>query len=144
MASDQTVTAKDVLAAVMELRRRAGEIVLHQLEQEEPDLTEFVLEELSAVHQELARTGATAKQLRRTTRRVEAMVVTAVLALRHAHLRLWQAEAGDIPPGVTNPRTVGVDPDVGADAPDATRSSTEDRRADPPHDKDHHAGGDLG
>jgi hypothetical protein len=126
MASDQTVTAKDVLAAVMELRRRGGEVVLRQFEQEEPDLTEFVLEELSAVHQQIAKTGATAKQLRRITRRVEAMVVTAVLALRHTHFRLWDVQA------------------PGPNRLDGTLPVADDRRADLPHDEDRRAGGDVG
>ena len=57
MAGDQLVQARDVLAAVRQLRRQGRARTMQQLEAIEPDLIEHVLEELSRLHQRLLRSG---------------------------------------------------------------------------------------
>jgi hypothetical protein len=93
MASDQVVVAQDVLRAVMELRRLGNRRALEELEQREPDLSEFLLEELTAVHHDLLHIGAGPGRVRRLSGRVETLALVMVHALRHAHLRLWRDEA---------------------------------------------------
>ena len=57
MASDRTVSSKDVLDALMQLRRRGDDPVLRELEKQEPELTEFLLEEVTPIHQDLLNLG---------------------------------------------------------------------------------------
>ena len=63
MPTDQLVHSRDVLAAVQQLRHRPRREILHELEQLEPDLTEHLLEELSAVHKRLLNSALTARQV---------------------------------------------------------------------------------
>ena len=106
MATDQVVSSKDVLQALMELRRVGGRWSLEELERQEPDLTEFMLEELSALHALLLESGAAARHVRRASRRAEATAVVLVSALRQAHRRLWREEA-------EGTRLAEVDPSLG-------------------------------
>jgi hypothetical protein len=107
MASDQVVNAKDVLQALMEVRRVGGRRMLEDLERREPDLTEFCLEELSAIHQQLLEMRATPRQVRDASRRVEGLALVLVTALRKAGLRLWREQAA-------TGRLVQIDPSLAA------------------------------
>ena len=95
MPTDQLVQAADVLAAVRQLRHRPREKVLEELERLEPDLIEHILEELSAVHQQLLQSGVTDRRVRGIYRRVETLTLLGLLALRHATLRLWCDQLGE-------------------------------------------------
>src|SRR5687768_3576770 len=92
MASDQAVSAQDVLDALSEVRRRGSGRVLEQLEAVEPVLAGHLMEELSLVHQGLLDLGARPRAVRLLVRQAESMAVVLVAALRQAHLRLWQEE----------------------------------------------------
>ena len=94
MPTDQLVHHRDVLAAVQQLRHRSRRHILCELEQLEPDLTEHLLEELSATHKRLHNSALTARQVRHIYRRVETLTLVSLLALRHATLRLWQDQLG--------------------------------------------------
>lgn len=94
MASDQQVSPRAVLRAVLraiaEVRRAGTRRVLEHLEQVEPDLASHLMEELSLVHRELARTAATAAEVRRVQRRVQSLLLVCITALRTAHHELWR------------------------------------------------------
>ena len=76
------ITARQVLQALSEVRRRKVWPVIQELEKTEPDLTEFLLEELSAIHQTLMATGAPPKVVRRLQRQVQVMAVVLIVSLR--------------------------------------------------------------
>jgi hypothetical protein len=76
------VTASAVLAALSEVRRRGHWPLLQELEAIEPELTGFVLEEISAIHATLLKTGARAKAVRRLQRHVQSLVLISILSLR--------------------------------------------------------------
>jgi hypothetical protein len=94
-SSDSTVTARDVLRAVADVRRRGPWPALEDLEHREPDLAEFVLEDLTALHDGLRAAGVHPRKARRLVRRCQAMAAVIILSLRDAHARLW----ADEPPG---------------------------------------------
>jgi hypothetical protein len=96
MASDQVVLAKDVLRALSEIKRLGAQRVLEDLEKQEVDLTEFMLEEVCGIHQQLLKEGVSPKEARGINARVEALAMVLVVSLRSAHVRLWEAEAGEI------------------------------------------------
>ena len=73
MASDQVVGARDVLAALMQVRRLGSGPELRELEQQEPDLTEFLLEETTAIHQQLLALGGNPKRSRRVWHRIQTL-----------------------------------------------------------------------
>lgn len=112
MATDAVVAARDVLAALMELRRTGHRRALSELESLEPELMEFALEEVTAIHHALMATRVRPRELRRLTRRVQAMAIVLVTSLRTARLRLWR-DAGpqSSPPLPSPPAEPG--PDVG-------------------------------
>jgi hypothetical protein len=118
MSSDQTVTARDVLRALADVRRRGTRPALEELEQLEPDLAEFLIEEVTAIHHDVLATGARAGRVRALTRRVEQLVVVLVGSLRQAHHRLW-ADGPDALelPGRIDPAPPG-DPPAPGDAPE--------------------------
>jgi hypothetical protein len=93
MSSDRVVEAKDALAAVLEVRRLGRSRVMEQLEALEPDLAEFALEELTAIHRRKADLGWRPKDVRGLGRRVEVMALVPVTALRKASLRLWGTDS---------------------------------------------------
>ena len=93
MASDAVVSAKDVLAAVMEVRRRDSAEVLGELEALEPDLAEYAMEELTGVFHGLGKAGLPAREQRRVARRVNDLAAVLVVALRTAQRRLWAGDA---------------------------------------------------
>ncbi len=122
MASDQTVTAQDLLDALSEVRRQGSGRLLEQLEEVEPALAGHLMEELSLVHQALLDLRAKPKATRRLVRQVESMAVVLVTALRQAHLRLWQEESA-------GGRLAQIDPALSKDAqPPAADSPTQDCR----------------
>jgi hypothetical protein len=91
--SDKLVDARDILRAVMEVRRQSSGRLLQELETLEVDLAEFLMEELGNVHRQLLDLRATPKAVRRLTRRIESLAVVLVTALRGAQLRLWREDA---------------------------------------------------
>jgi hypothetical protein len=89
-SGDRLVDAKAILEAIAELKRRGNSAVMAELELIEGELANHVMEELGLVHQELMKTGARAKLIRRVFVQVESLVLVSVLALRNAQQRLWQ------------------------------------------------------
>jgi hypothetical protein len=81
-----TITAKAILAALAEIKRRGHWPLFQQLEHREPDLAEHVLEELSLIHQTLIASGASAKITRRLQRQVQCLVLVTVMAVRQGAL----------------------------------------------------------
>ena len=125
MAFDQVVSAQDVLRAVMELRRRGVQSMMEELEKLEPDLTEFCLEELGLVHQQLLDLGAKPRQVRRLAHRIESMALVLVTALRRGQLRLWEVEAAEGPLAKLDP-----------DPPARNTQALEDPSGTPKHASD--------
>jgi hypothetical protein len=76
------VTASAVLAALSEVRRRGHWPLLQELETIEPELTGFVLEEISAIHGTLLKTGARHKAVRRLQRQVQSLALIVILSVR--------------------------------------------------------------
>jgi hypothetical protein len=79
-----TITARDVLMALSEIRRRHQWPLLQELEGAEPDLAEYVLEQISVVHHTLLKTGARPQTVRRLQRQVQELVLVCLLAPRQA------------------------------------------------------------
>ena len=92
MPSDQTVTAKAVLAAVIEIRRHGTRPALEHLEQVEPDLSEYLMESLSEIHQKLRKLHSPAAQVQRLYRDVESLTLVCIVALRRGHHDLWRQD----------------------------------------------------
>jgi hypothetical protein len=88
MSLEPTVTSKDVLDAVMEVRR-LGRRAMEQLEALEPNLVEFALEEMAAIHGRMTELGWRAREVSRLYHRIESMSLVLVTAVRNASLRLW-------------------------------------------------------
>ena len=82
LSPQSPITARQVLQALSEVRRRKVWTVVQELEKTEPDLTEFLLEEMSAIHQTLMATGAQPKIVRRLQRQVQVMAVVLIVTLR--------------------------------------------------------------
>jgi hypothetical protein len=123
-SSDQTVTARDVLRALAEVRRRGSRAALEEFEKREPDLAEFLIEEVSALHHDVLASGADPRKARALSRRFERLAVVLVTTLRHAHLRLWGQQ--DEPTGADAPMEPAGEPEAGdpeeggqPDGPDA-------------------------
>ena len=95
MASDQQVSARAVLDAMMEIQRR-GHRVREDLEQIEPDLARYLMESLSAVHGKLIDLSGPADETQRLYREIEAITLVCTTALRKGHYELWrQSESGN-------------------------------------------------
>ena len=92
MASDQQVSAKHVLQSLMRLKRQGSQRAMAELEQVEPDLAGYLMEELSLVHQKLLELGAPAGRTRWLQRRVESLALICIAALRQSHFDLWREE----------------------------------------------------
>ena len=80
--SNPTVTARDILNALSEIRRRKQWPLFQELEAAEPDLAEWVLEEITAIHHTLLQTGARPKVVRRLQRQAQNLALVCVLATR--------------------------------------------------------------
>jgi hypothetical protein len=94
MTRDQQVSAQAVLRAVLRLRRQGSGRAMAELEQVEPDLASYVMEELSLVHRDLLALAGPPKRTTRLQKRVELLAMTCVTALREAHLELWEGVWG--------------------------------------------------
>lgn len=92
--SDQQVSAKAVLDAVMSLRRRGATTVLEELEQVEPDLTNYLLESLSDLHRKLLALGGPAKASQRVFVQFQHLSLVCITALRRGHFELWRKNEG--------------------------------------------------
>lgn len=90
MASDATVTPRLILDAVHELERRGADHVLRTLEQVEPELLNYVMERLSALHGRLIALGGPPKRTARALRHAQATILVCIGAMRAAHLAEWQ------------------------------------------------------
>jgi len=77
-----SISAKAVLRALAEVKRRGHWPLFQQLEHAEPELAEHVLEELSLAHQTLLASVAPPKVVRRLQRQVQSVVLVAWLCLR--------------------------------------------------------------
>jgi hypothetical protein len=88
-ASDQLVVAKDVLDAILEIRRQGANRLIREMESCEPALCEFFLEESTNLHSELARLGLRPRRLRAISERIQWFGLTLVRSLRCAQSRLW-------------------------------------------------------
>jgi len=95
MPSDQTVTAKAVLAAVVEIRRHGTRPALEHLEQVEPDLAEYAMESLSEIHQKLRKLSSPVADSQRLYRDVESLVLVCIVALWRGHHDLWRQDISD-------------------------------------------------
>ena len=117
--SDQQVSAQDVLAALMRLRRQGSGPVMEHLEKVEPDLAGYLMEELSLVHRDLLALGGPPKRTQRLQRRVEGLALACVTALREAHYRLWrQSDAGTSLVAELDPASAPERPAEGGGEPD--------------------------
>ncbi len=97
VASDQQVTASVVLETLLEVQRIGPARAMQRLEQVEPDLMEFLLEDLSQLHHRLLDLGGPAKKSRRIFHQVERLALVCVESMRKGHFRLWQASVEDTP-----------------------------------------------
>jgi hypothetical protein len=105
MATDQVIAARDILDAVTRVRRVGVERLLQELEQQEPDLAEIVLEEVSLIHQRMTSTGITAKKSRGLIRRIESLILISVTSARHGHRRLWEMQPTNHESKIDSPST---------------------------------------
>lgn len=133
MPTDQLVQSRDVLDAVMQIRRQGRAQVLRQLEQLEPDLAEYVMEESSRIYQAVLATGVAHRHVQRLHRRCEGLVLVTLLALRHATLRLWRQDAADTRLARIDPTLRSAEADD-ADASDEGRETTDEDG--PPDDEE--------
>src|SRR5689334_18503638 len=109
MASDQQVGSQIILKSLMEMKRVSAWRLIEQLERVEPDLTEYMLESLSAYHQRLLEVGVSHKQTRRLYHDVQNMLVVCVTALRNAYYQLWRENAVGTPLASLDPTLVDGD-----------------------------------
>jgi len=101
MASDQLITAKQILQATQELQRRHSPNVLSELEKLEPDLAEYVIENLTQLHHQLIQQGLSGRQARRIYRFAESTLLVSLMALRMGYRELL----GDTQGGDENPQS---------------------------------------
>jgi hypothetical protein len=101
MPNDAVVNSKDVLGSLMELRRVGHPSAMQQLEELEPELMEYCLEQVSRIHKQLLDCGLRPTRVRRLVRATEELALVLVMSLRAAHLRLWQDQHA--PDGATSP-----------------------------------------
>ena len=123
MASDQLVSARVVLRAVMTLRRVGTSRAMAELERVEPDLASYMMEEFSLVHRDLLALRGPPRRTQRLQDRVQALALTCVAAMREAHYELWHQDAAGTP-------LAGLDPDAetgdGDDAAEDGGAGTEE------------------
>ena len=90
MPTDQQVTSKMILDAVLDLERRGPVQVLRQLEALEPDLTGYFLENLTLLFQRIMKLGGPIRQNQRLLREIQSLTLICILALRNGHREIWQ------------------------------------------------------
>ena len=110
MIKDQLVLSQDVLRAVMTVRREGTTAMIERWDATEPELVEFLLEELSAVHQMVLSLGGKPRIERRITRRVESMALVLLQSLRQSQIRLWQDQIEGAPANQTLSQPVDPTP----------------------------------
>jgi hypothetical protein len=103
MASEQLVSARDVLRAIEEVRRAGVDRLLPEWERREPDLAEHLLEGISDLHRRIAAVAPNARAERRLLRRTETLILVLLTAQRRALLRHWQDEDNEPEGGPTPP-----------------------------------------
>jgi len=82
VARQPSVSPRQVLAAVLELKRRGPDAVIRELEKLEPDLAEYFLESTSTFHHDLLKLGLPAEKSHVLYRQGEAITLVCILALR--------------------------------------------------------------
>ena len=92
-SQDRQVSSKHVLQSLMRLKRQGTQRALEELEQVEPDLAEFLMEELSLVHRKLLELAGPPRRTRWLARRVESLALVLVGSLRQAHYEMWKDTA---------------------------------------------------
>jgi hypothetical protein len=109
MSKDRTVRAADVLGAEMELLRAGSALALQRLEEKEPDLAEYVLENLSLIHSQLMELGGPLKKTRRAYKQVEKLLLVSLTSQHKGLRRLWEGQE-DLPetPEPPLPPTTGT------------------------------------
>jgi len=95
MASDQQVSAQHILQAVVRLKREGSQRVLEHLESVEGELASYFMEELSMIHQRILDLGAPARRGQLLLRRIEALTLVCIGALRESHYQLWREDQAD-------------------------------------------------
>lgn len=89
-SQDRQVSPKHVLQSLMRLKRQGSQRALEELEQLEPDLAEYLMEELSLLHQKLLELAGPPRRTRWLARRVESLALVLVASLRQAHYEMWK------------------------------------------------------
>ena len=108
--SDQIVTAKIVLQAQLELQRLGTHKAMSLLENTEPDLTEWALENSTSLYHRILETGASPKQARRIHQDTVTLLLGCILSLQKAHAALWQDGTGmDLAARLNRPGMPGPD-----------------------------------
>lgn len=95
MTTDQVVSAQDVLRSVLRIRREGNQAVLQLLEQQEPDLTEYLLEELTELQRQILDLAGKPAKARRLARQTETIALVLIFSLRQAQFRLWESQTGE-------------------------------------------------
>ena len=94
MPSDQLVSARHVLQSTLELQRRRSRRVLSELEKLEPDLAEYVIENLTQLHHRLVRYAQSTKEARRIYRFAESTLLVSLLSLQKGYRELMHVDHG--------------------------------------------------
>ena len=79
------VVKRDVRAAYRHAKRLGNTAGLNRLERHQPDLTEYLLDTVSGINADLARSRLSRAQVRRLTRQIEILGVVLVDAVFLAH-----------------------------------------------------------
>ena len=102
--SDGILRPRTVLDCVLHLQHHGTTLAMQQLEQTEPELANYLLETLTAIHQNLGNLHAPAAKTRTVYRQVEVMTLVCIDALRRSHAELWQQQIEGSPgPVVSDP-----------------------------------------
>jgi hypothetical protein len=102
--SDGIVRPRTVLDCVLHLQHHGTTLAIQLLEQTEPELANYLLETLTAIHQSLGNLQAPAAQTRRVYRQIKVMTLVCIEALRRSHSELWlQQIEGPAGPLVSDP-----------------------------------------
>ncbi len=90
MASDGLVSARMVVRALTRLQHQGSKPLLQELETHEPELAEFVMEQLGELHQRLWAAGINRRTSQRLYRDIEKLVLTAISARREGQLQFLE------------------------------------------------------
>jgi hypothetical protein len=97
MPSDQQVHPRLILRALGRLQRQGRRVMLEELEQAEPELASYLMENLSLIHRRLSSQIASEAKLRGIHRRIEELCLVCLEALRQGHRELWQQSISGTP-----------------------------------------------